>query len=221
MARRGGSAKGRVVLGPSTSQQERRGLGPMTAKGQERRQEVLAASRKVFEERGYADTRVADIVAEARVAQGTFYTYFDSKEAVFAELSRLVVEDMLSSLRAEHVTGTPIQRVTTGLQRYINAFRPHAVFIGLIEQVGTYTPELADMRLALREAFVERSARGIKRMQAEGDADPNIDSYMTAEVLGAMVDHTCYIWLSLGKDFSEEDVLNALSTVWARAIGLK
>ena len=221
MSPRGGSAKGRVIVGPSPSQRERRGAGPMTTKGQERRQEILSAARAVFEKRGYADTRVADIVAKARVAQGTFYTYFDSKEAVFVELSNLVIEDMLTSLRAERVTGTPQERVTGGLKRFINAFRPHAVFIGLIEQVGTYTPEMADMRLALREAFVERSARGIEHMQTVGEADPSINAHMTAEVLGAMVDQTCYIWFSLGKDFDEDEVLTALSTVWSRAIGLK
>ncbi len=221
MSPRGGSPKGRVVVGPSPSQRERRGAGPMTTKGQERRQEILTAARSVFEDRGYVDTRVADIVAQARVAQGTFYTYFDSKEAVFAELSQLVIEDMLASLRAERITGTPLERVTIGLRRFINAFRPHAVFIGLIEQVGTYTPEMADMRLALREAFVERSARGIQHMQDEGEADASIDPHMTAEVLGAMVDQTCYIWLSLGKAFEEEQVLEALSGVWARAIGLQ
>lgn len=221
MSGRGGSATGRVVAKPSATQRERRLNGPLTAKGHERQRAILAAAREVFEERGYADTRVADIVSKAKVAQGTFYTYFDSKEAVFAELSNLVIEDMLASLRTERVKGTPAERITAGLRRFIAAFRPNAAFIGVIEQIGGYTPEMTDMRLALREAFVERSERGIIQFQEEGFADPDIDARMTAEVLGAMVDQTCYIWLSLGKDFTEDEVLSALSTTWIRAIGLK
>lgn len=220
MSPRGGSSKGRSVASPSPSQRERRGAGPMTPKGHERRSAILEAARRVFESRGYVDTRVADIVSEAHVAQGTFYTYFDSKEAVFVELARIVIDDMLESLRSERVTGTPMERVTGGLRRFIAAFRPNAVFIGLIEQVGTYTPEMAKMRLALREEFVERNARGIEQLQLQGEADARIDARMTAEVLGAMVDQTCYVWFSLGKDFEEAEVLRALSTVWARGIGI-
>jgi Bacterial regulatory proteins, tetR family len=69
----------------------------------ERRSEILRAARKVFEERGFLDTRVADIVAAAGVAQGTFYSYFDSKEAVFAEVAQQVVETMMEGLRTDFV----------------------------------------------------------------------------------------------------------------------
>jgi AcrR family transcriptional regulator len=68
---------------PSIGQQERRETGPLTGKGQARKAALLDAAARVFERRGFLDTRVADIVAEAKVAQGTFYTYFDSKDAVF------------------------------------------------------------------------------------------------------------------------------------------
>jgi hypothetical protein len=38
--------------------------------------------------------------------------------------------------------------------------------------------------------------------------------------LGAMVDHTCYVWLNLGQKFDEDALLAALTTAWARAIGV-
>jgi hypothetical protein len=40
---------------------------------------------------------------------------------------------------------------------------------------------------------------------------------MIVQVLGAMADHTCYIWFSLGQPYKEIEVLDALTTVWARA----
>src|SRR5689334_21235054 len=52
----------------------------------ERRQQILLAWRDVFVKRGYHQTTIDDIVAEAGVARGTFYLYFDDKRAVFAEL---------------------------------------------------------------------------------------------------------------------------------------
>jgi AcrR family transcriptional regulator len=221
MSTRGGSTKGRTVTGPTATQAARRDAGPMTTKGQERRQEILGAARRVFERLGYLETRVADIVKEAKVAQGTFYTYFDSKEAVFTELAQQTTDGMLETLKSERAIGTPRERVRFGLHRFVSAFRPNATFQRLLEQVGTSSPEMASLRLALREAFVQRSARGIQHMQDEGHADAAIDPVMTAEVLGAMVDQTCYMWLSLGKDYDEDEVLDTLTMVWSRAIGLK
>jgi AcrR family transcriptional regulator len=53
---------------------------------QERRQQILTAARNVFSRRGYHQATIDDIVAEAGVARGTFYLYFEDKRAVFADL---------------------------------------------------------------------------------------------------------------------------------------
>lgn len=52
----------------------------------ERRQQILAAARDIFAKRGYHQTTIDDIVAQAGVARGTFYLYFEDKRAVFADL---------------------------------------------------------------------------------------------------------------------------------------
>ncbi|MGD0064252.1 MAG: hypothetical protein ABSB76_12525 [Streptosporangiaceae bacterium] len=89
-----------------------------------------------------------------------------------------------------------------------------------VQQVGTFTAEMRKLRLALRQSFVERSAQGIRRMQADGIADPRLDPVMLAEVLGAMVDQTCYIWFFLGKELDSRVVVETLTIVWSRAIGV-
>lgn len=222
MSARGGGPSGRGVSSASASQKERRGTGPVTPKGRERRTEILAAARRVFEEKGFLDTRVADIVRAAEVAHGTFYTYFDSKEAVFAEVARQIIETMTESPHTEHVTDLdPVERIRGVVLRFVDAFRPNASMIGLLEQTGTFTPEMRGLRLALRESFVDRSARGIRRMQVDGIADPDLDPLMLAEVLGAMVDQICYVWFFLGRDFDADAVVGALTTVWARGIGVR
>ena len=205
----------------SAGQQERREAGPLTGKGQARKAALLDAARRVFEKRGFLDTRVADIVAEARVAQGTFYTYFDSKDAVFQAVATGVVGEMLVALRADAHGGTPYERAYAAMERFVDAYRPRARIIALIEQVGTFTPELRHLRLQVREAFVERAARGIAHQQEAGIADRSLDPVLAAEVLGAMVDHTCYVWLTLGRDFDRDALLRTLTTVWVRAIGVE
>jgi len=53
-----------------------------------RRQQLLDVSRRLFVQEGYSGTPISAIVAQAGVAQGTFYVYFKSKQAVLAELRR-------------------------------------------------------------------------------------------------------------------------------------
>jgi AcrR family transcriptional regulator len=222
MASRGGSSRGRRVTGASDPQQQRRESGPQTDKGQQRRDQLLEAAHTVFLRKGFVDARVADIVAEANVAQGTFYTYFDSKEAVFKEVAQAVIETMMDNLHTDRVLDVdPVERIRLAMWRFVDAFKPNAVMIGLIEQVGTFTSEMRRLRLALRESFVDRTARGIQRMQSDGIADPDVDPVLFAEVLGAMVDQTCYIWFFLGKEFDAQETVEALTLVWARGIGIK
>lgn len=60
----------------------------------ERKKEILEWAKKVIHERGYAKTRVSDIVLAAGVAQGTFYLYFPTKEALVIEMGKEIVTDL-------------------------------------------------------------------------------------------------------------------------------
>ncbi len=48
----------------------------------ERRSELIACAQNLFYANGYEKTSVSDIVNEVGVAKGTFYYYFDSKQAI-------------------------------------------------------------------------------------------------------------------------------------------
>jgi Transcriptional regulator len=67
---------------------------PLTERGARTRERLVTAAREVFEERGFLETRVAHIAQHARVAYGSFYTYFPSKEAVFLEVADRLFEVM-------------------------------------------------------------------------------------------------------------------------------
>ena len=74
------------------------GKAPRTARGERTLRKILDAAREEFGEQGFSDSSIVAITQRAGVALGTFYTYFDSKEAVFKAL----VRDMSAQVR-EHV----------------------------------------------------------------------------------------------------------------------
>lgn len=63
-----------------------------------RRRELLDVALRVFSERGYHETRIADLIEAAGVARGTFYLYFDSKNAIFHALLDELVERIRGSV---------------------------------------------------------------------------------------------------------------------------
>ena len=48
-----------------------------------------------------------------------------------------------------------------------------------------------------------------------GSPTPELDPVIMVEILGAMVDQTCYIWFFLGKEFDPAAVVESLTTAWA------
>ena len=204
--------------GPTEVQQTRRDEGPLTGRGAETKNRSMAAARVVFETQGFADANVKDIVRAAQVSHGTFYTYFDTKDAIFRAVALDVIKEMLDALALFSPSPNFHGRVHDAIHRYIRAYRPNAKIIGVMEQVGFTSPDLRELRLDVRTDFVKRTERGIKRMQAMGLADESLDVEYTAESLGAMIEYTCYIWLTLDHPFDEERLIDSLSTIWEKTI---
>ena len=55
----------------------------VTKEPEERRQEIIETAMRLFYEKGYEKTSIADIAKAIGVAQGLCYRYFPSKEALF------------------------------------------------------------------------------------------------------------------------------------------
>jgi AcrR family transcriptional regulator len=85
----------------------------VTKSPEERRHELRDIAEQLFLEKGYENTMVSDIVKKADVAQGTFYYYFKSKEAVLDEITdkyiSIIVESMEKISKDENLN--PIEKL--------------------------------------------------------------------------------------------------------------
>lgn len=64
-----------------------------------RTEEILDATRRVIARDGLADASMERIASEARVAKGTLYLYFESREALLARACGDVVSELLRRTR--------------------------------------------------------------------------------------------------------------------------
>jgi AcrR family transcriptional regulator len=194
---------------------------PVREKGKRTRARLIKAAERVFVRNGYLETRVADIVNEAGIAHGSFYTYFDSKEVLFREVAAAVVDDMYSALDTNVVGATPLERIRAANLRYLELYERNAGMIALIEQVATFDEHFLRTRLELRRRFVERIERAIERIYKRGESSVDeIDPHVAANALGGMVDNFAFAWFVLKEPFDRDVALRTLDAVWMRALGL-
>ena len=84
------------------------------------RERLISSARYLFWERGFAGTSMADLLAHAEVNSGSFYHFFESKEALLRE----VLDQYLQSLRpmvidpAYAQTIDPLERIFAILAGY-------------------------------------------------------------------------------------------------------
>ncbi len=192
-------------------------------KGERTRRGIVIAARDVFERVGYLDARVSDIVAEAGVAHGSFYTYFPSKTEVFQEVFLEVGQLITAAVGhgPDDVPGDTLANLDRANRRYLQVYRENAKILALAEQVATIDPVIHEVRLQGRARHVARVTETIRRLQEHGWADTAVDAHTTAGALVAMLSSFAY-WCSVtpGK-YDEEASAQTVTAIWARAIGLK
>jgi TetR/AcrR family fatty acid metabolism transcriptional regulator len=78
----------------------------------DKREAILRSAVKVFAQKGYFNSKVADIAAEAGIADGTVYLYFKSKDEILHSVFDQAMEAFISEGRKELSSITqPIERL--------------------------------------------------------------------------------------------------------------
>ncbi len=142
---------------------------------EERREQILKAARKLFAERGYHATSITDVIEAAGIARGTFYLYFGSKRAIFAEVIDDLFLRLSKSLRPiETGPGAPpvMDQLNDILERVITILLNEPEVSQLLSRTGLGIDADFDQKLdefygavtdLVRRVLVQGKARGVLR----------------------------------------------------------
>jgi AcrR family transcriptional regulator len=90
-------------------------------RAEERMEKLLDAATDVFAHRGYAGTRVDDIVEATGMSRRTLYQHFDSVDAILTEVYDRAVRISLTTLVARlSAVSDPIERIHAGVQAWFD-----------------------------------------------------------------------------------------------------
>jgi AcrR family transcriptional regulator len=162
------------------------GKAPRTARGERTLRKILDAARDEFGERGFSDSSIVGITQRAGVALGTFYTYFNSKEAVFQAL----VRDMSAQVR-DHVAPAfqgatdALDGERRALESFLQFARKHRHVYRIIDEAEFVEPA------GFREHYETTAKRIAARFAAARDKG-EIDGDLNDEDLEILA------WASMG-----------------------
>jgi AcrR family transcriptional regulator len=136
--------------------------------GQEKRArtraQLIAAAHSLFSMRSLAAVTVDDVVREAGVAKGTFYTHFDDMHA----LAAAVADDLIASIDEliqpqRTATADPLLRIALGCNAFIEKAVEDRIWASLVARMARSDPTVGETaRSRLREDLqqvLERASR--------------------------------------------------------------
>ncbi len=156
----------------------------LTAQGLERKQQLLDRAAELFAERGYAETRVIDIVRAAGVAKGLFYWYFENKEALFRELAGSIRLNLRREQGAAlHDDAPPLVNLYRGTEVSVRFMAEHAHFFSLLEVEGR---NFTDVLRQGTQQHINDMVRIVEAGQADGTIREEDPTLLALGVVGSV-----------------------------------
>ena len=134
---------------------------PRTERGRRTQRAILDAAAAEFGEKGFHESSIVSITIRAGVALGSFYTYFESKEALFkalvADMSGRVRDHVAPALQGLHGA---LEAEGAALKAFLDFARNHKEIYRIIDEAEFVAPE------DWRAHYLNTAARILDRLQA-------------------------------------------------------
>jgi len=185
-----------------------------SARGRATEHRLVAAARAVFAEYGYAAARVEDVVREAGVSHGTFYTYFENKPAVLRALVEDSAERLLAVAAAPWEGSDLEDALRDVLGSILEVFADEDDVIRVWLEAAASEPGFATSLREVRANFAARVADDLAPAVEGSGHDPRVaaaalvgmvEGYATERYPGATVTE-------------REEAVATLAALWAGAL---
>jgi AcrR family transcriptional regulator len=197
--------------------------GTLSAKGRQTRQAIELAARKLFAERGFHGTTLADITSAAGKSPAVFYRYFADKEDLLAALAESFLHEVVAPPGLSlHLPDSPdddafFTSVVTG---YWNMFKQNIGIMIAVAQLAATQPRFAAVQNEFRRFGMDIVAASVRRAQQQGFGDELVPEH-TAAAIALLFENFTTVFVGtpgLGVEISDEDAIATLSRIWKKTL---
>ena len=195
----------------------------LTAKGRQTREAIELAARKLFAERGFHGTTLADITSAAGKSPAAFYRYYGDKEDLLASLAESFLHDVvMPSGLTVHLPESPedSQFFTAVVTGYWNMFKQNIGIMIAVGQLADAKPRFADVQNEFRRFGMDIVAASVRRAQEQGYAG-ELNPVHTGAAIALLFENFTAVFLrpaGLGLQLSDAEAIATLSTIWKKTL---
>jgi AcrR family transcriptional regulator len=195
----------------------------LTSKGRQTRQAIEQAARKLFAERGFHGTTLADITSAAGKSPAVFYRYFADKEDLLADLAESFLHGVVTpSGLSLHLPDSAeddafFTAVVTG---YWNMFKQNIGIMIAVAQLAATQQRFAAVQNEFRRFGMDIVAASVRRAQQQGHGK-GLNPQHTAAAIALLFENFTTVFVGpsgLGLKISDEDAITTLATIWKRTL---
>lgn len=151
-------------------------------------QRIVNSAIQLFKEKGIEQTKIADIVKKAGIAQGTFYLYFPSKMALMPAIAKVMVDNMFEAIQKNvDANATLIEKFEQLINTIFEMTRQHKELVVIIyaglsasdylkDWVDAYMPYYTWLTKVLNEA------------KKRGEIRVEIDTLSTSKMVFGLIE---------------------------------
>ncbi len=178
---------------------------------EERREEILGAAKDVFVRKGYDAATIQDIAAEADVAAGSIYRYFDNKADLIAAVTEWCCDEDLALFVNPSESVSPLLALLQTGDRVGREIASHDHRQQCILRLESFLAGTRDETVqasiahTLSEAL-DRLTQRFRAAQEAGEIDHSIDPVVLAQTVHAFTAGISALQVPMGDDLRTAEV---------------
>lgn len=195
----------------------------LTAKGRQTREAIELAARKLFADRGFHGTTLADITSAAGKSPAVFYRYYADKEDLLIALAESFLHDVvMPSGLTVHLPKSAdddhfFTAVVTG---YWNLFKQNIGIMVAVGQLADAKPRFAEVQNEFRRFGMDLVAASVRRAQEQGFG-AELDPVHIGAAIALLFENVTSVFLrpsALDLQISDTDAIATLATIWKKTL---
>jgi TetR/AcrR family fatty acid metabolism transcriptional regulator len=176
----------------------------------DKREAILRAAIKIFADKGYFNSKVADIAATAGVADGTVYLYFKNKDDVLHSIFDRTMAEFIAEGRRElemiDNAKDKLQRIAELHLERLGADRDLAI-VFQIELRGS-TKFMEEFSAAGFHDYLEVIRSTIEEGQSAGEFRKDLKPIVAAKIFYGALDEMVTNWVLTKRKYQLENMAN-------------
>lgn len=176
-------------------------------KSQRRRQELIDAAAKIFQDKGYEAASIQDVADALGILKGSVYYYIDSKEdLLFATIQEVHESALANTDKLRMLDEDPLTLIRLFIESHVKHVSANFVKATVFfHDFRSLDPERHDYIVKERDSYDLLLRDLVSRGQREGEICPDIDPKIATLAMLGMMNWT-YQWYKVGGSMDPSEI---------------